>query len=58
MIDIDSNKGIAQEVEVRAIPTIIVYDAKGTELGRIIENPSKGFASVEDELLSIMMRGK
>ena len=56
MIDMDSHKDLAQENEVRAIPTIIVYNAKGAEVGRIVENPSKGFATVEDELLSIMTR--
>lgn len=58
MIDMDSHKELAQEAEVRAIPTIIVYDRKGTEVGRIVENPSKGFATVEDELLSITARDK
>ena len=57
MIDMDSNKKLAQEAEVRAIPTIIVYDAGGVEVGRIVENPSKGFVTVEDELLSIMTKG-
>jgi thioredoxin-related protein len=56
MIDMDSYRELAQEAEVRAIPTIIVYNRKGAEVGRIVENPSKGFASVEDELLSIMTR--
>jgi len=55
MIDIDSNKQIAQEADVRAIPTIIVYNSNGSEVARIIENPSKGFGTVEDELLSILM---
>jgi thiol-disulfide isomerase/thioredoxin len=54
MIDIDSNKQIAQEADVRAIPTIIVYNSSGSEVARIIENPSKGFGTVEDELLSIL----
>jgi thiol-disulfide isomerase/thioredoxin len=54
MIDIDANKKIAQQADVRAIPTIIVYNDNGTEVARIIENPSKGFRTVEDELLSIL----
>jgi thiol-disulfide isomerase/thioredoxin len=58
MIDIDANKKIAQEADVRAIPTIIAYNAQGTEVARIVENPSKGFGTIEDELLSILTARK
>jgi thiol-disulfide isomerase/thioredoxin len=54
MIDVDSNKEIAQEAEVRAIPTVIIYNAKGVEVTRIIENPSEQFGTIEDELLNIL----
>lgn len=54
MIDVDNNKKTAQEANVRAIPTIIIYNAEGNEVARIIENPSKEFGSIEEELLSIL----
>jgi thiol-disulfide isomerase/thioredoxin len=56
MIDVDDNKKTAQEADVRAIPTIIIYNAEGNEVARIIENPSKEFGSIEEELLSILTR--
>jgi thiol-disulfide isomerase/thioredoxin len=58
MIDVDDNKKTAQEANVRAIPTIIIYNAEGNEVARIIENPSKGFGSLEEELLSILTSRK
>jgi thiol-disulfide isomerase/thioredoxin len=58
MLDIDNNKKIAQEADVRAIPTIIIYNEKEIEIARIVENPSKEFGTIEDELLSIMTTNK
>jgi thiol:disulfide interchange protein len=58
MIDIDNNKKTAQEANVRAIPTIIIYNAEGNEVTRIIENPSKEFGSIEEELVSILTSRK
>jgi thiol-disulfide isomerase/thioredoxin len=58
MIDIDDNKKTAQAANVRAIPTIIIYNAEGNEVARIIENPSKEFGSIEEELLSILTSHK
>jgi thiol-disulfide isomerase/thioredoxin len=58
MIDVDDNKKTAQEANVRAIPTIIIYNPEGNEVARIIENPSKGFGSIEEELLSILTSRK
>jgi thiol-disulfide isomerase/thioredoxin len=43
----------AQELGVRAIPTIVVFDAdSGRELGRIVEEPRYG--SLEQDLLEIV----
>jgi thiol-disulfide isomerase/thioredoxin len=58
MLDIDNSKKIAQEADVRAIPAIIVYNAKGIEIARIVEKPSSGFGTIEDELLSILTTNK
>lgn len=42
-----------ETLEIIAIPTIIIYTKDGTEIGRIIENPSIK-PSLEEELLHLM----
>jgi thiol-disulfide isomerase/thioredoxin len=54
LIDYDQNKKLAEEMGVRAIPTFIVFGAKETEAGRIVENPSPPFKSIGEELLAMI----
>lgn len=44
-------KGVREKYNVRKIPTFILYDRDGKEVGRIIENPKSG--SLEEDLLNI-----
>ncbi|WXG46447.1 MAG: thioredoxin family protein [Candidatus Atabeyarchaeum deiterrae] len=53
-IGYDENKETAEKAGVKAIPTIIVFDDKGMEIGRITEHPSKGFKTIEDEVLAVI----
>lgn len=46
---------LAKKFNVMRIPTIIVFDEKHVELGRIIENPSK-FNTLEEELIYVLKR--
>ena len=52
VVDYDNHRDMADEMNVRKIPTIIVYDKDWRELGRFIESPRK-YGSVEEELCAI-----
>jgi len=53
VVDFDNHKDVADEMNVRKIPTIIVYDKNWKEVGRFIESPRK-FGTVEEELCAIL----
>lgn len=53
VVDYDNYRDMADEMNVRAIPTIIVYDKSWKELGRFVETPQK-FGSVEEEICAIL----
>jgi len=40
---------------VNKIPLIMVLDKRGREIGRIVENPRRGF-SLEEEILNIISK--
>ncbi len=42
----------AKQLGIRAIPTFIIYDGQGKELGRVVENPVLG--SLEADILNIV----
>src|SRR5215471_4192240 len=41
VVDYDSYRDMAEELNIRAVPTIIVYDKNWKEMGRFIETPKK-----------------
>jgi len=53
VVDYDAYRDMAEEFNIRAIPTIIVYDKTWKELGRFVETTKK-FGTVEEELCSII----
>src|SRR3989475_12296255 len=53
VVDYDAYRDMAEEFNIRAIPTIIVYDKNWKEIGRFIETPKK-FGTVEEELCAIL----
>jgi len=53
----DEDRPRSLALNIRAVPTIIVYDQKdGRELGRIIENPTSGW--LEKDLLEIIQKSR
>ena len=57
LIAVDGNKkaenGIIDGLEIKMVPTFIVYDQTGKELGRIIEGPK---TTLEGDLLAIYQK--
>jgi thiol-disulfide isomerase/thioredoxin len=53
VVDFDAYRDMAEEFNIRAIPTIIVYDKNWKEIGRFVETPKK-FGTVEEELCAIL----
>src|SRR3990172_2722656 len=53
VVDYDGYRDMAEEYNVRAIPTIIVLDKGWREVGRFVEMPHR-FGTVEEELCSIL----
>jgi thiol-disulfide isomerase/thioredoxin len=53
VVDYDAYRDMAEEFNIRAIPTIIVYDKNWKEIGRFVETPKK-FGTVEEELCAIL----
>ena len=53
VIDFDNHRDMADEMNIRKVPTIIVYDKNWKELGRFIESPQK-YGTVEEELCAIL----
>ncbi len=53
VVDYDSYKDMAEEFNVQAIPTIIVFDKGWKEIGRFVETPRK-FGTVEEEICAIL----
>jgi thioredoxin-like negative regulator of GroEL len=57
VVDYDSNQDIVEELNVRRVPSVIVYDRQQHELGRYVQDTSR-FATVEEDLLDILKRSK
>ncbi len=55
VLDYDSNQDIVEELNVKRVPTVIVYDRHQRELGRYVQDASR-FATVEEDLLDILKR--
>ncbi len=53
VVDYDNHRDMAEEMNVRKIPTIIVYDKNWKEVGRFIETPLK-YGTVEEEICAIL----
>lgn len=53
VVDYDNYRDMAEEFNIRAIPTIIVYDKSWREVGRFVETPKK-YGTVEEELCAIL----
>ncbi len=53
VVDYDNHRDMAEEMNVRKIPTIIVYDKNWKEVGRFIETPRK-YGTVEEEICAIL----
>ena len=53
VVDYDGYRDMAEEYNIRAIPTIIVFDKSWREVGRFVETPKK-FGTVEEELCAIL----
>lgn len=53
VVDFDNHRDMADEMNIRKIPTIIVYDKNWKEIGRFIESPRK-YGSIEEELCAIL----
>src|SRR4029077_17758526 len=53
VVDYDASRDRAEEFNIRAIPTMIVYDKNWKEIGRFVETP-KRFGTVEEELCAIL----
>ena len=53
VVDYDSYRDIADELRVRGIPTMIIFDNKWREVGRFVEAPRKS-GTVEEDICMIM----
>ena len=53
VVDYDAYRDMAEEFNIRAIPTIIVFDKNWKEIGRFVETPKK-YGTVEEELCAIL----
>ena len=53
IVDYDAYRDMAEEFNIRAIPTIIVFDKNWKEIGRFVETPKK-YGTVEEELCAIL----
>ncbi len=53
VVDYDNYRDMAEEFNVRKIPTIIVFDKSWREVGRFVETPRK-YGTVEEELCGIL----
>lgn len=57
IIAVDGHKkaenGVIDGLDIQSVPTFIVYDKKGKELGRIVEHPK---TTLEGDLLAILQR--
>ena len=53
VVDYDGYRDMAEEYNIRAIPTIIVFYKSWREVGRFVETPKK-FGTVEEELCAIL----
>ena len=53
VVDYDAYRDMAEEFNIRAIPTIIVFDKNWKEVGRFVETPKK-YGTVEQELCAIL----
>ena len=53
VVDSDNYRDMADEMNVRKLPTIIVFDKSWREIGRFIESPRK-YGTVEEELCAIL----
>jgi thiol-disulfide isomerase/thioredoxin len=53
VVDSDNYRDMADEMNVRKLPTIIVFDKNWREIGRFIESPRK-YGTVEEELCAIL----
>jgi len=53
VVDYDGYRDMAEEHNVRAIPTIIVYDKAWKEVGRFVET-TRRHGTVEEELCAIL----
>lgn len=53
VVDYDVYRDMAEEFNIRSIPTIIVYDKNWKEVGRFVETPRK-YGTVEQELCAIL----
>ena len=48
--------GVKEKYSIKKIPTFIIYDKFGKELGRIIENPTS--SSLEQDMVNILTTNK
>ena len=46
------DEGVKEQYSIKNIPTFIIYDNSGIELGRIIENPTS--SSLEQDMVNIL----
>lgn len=53
VVDYDNYRDIADELNVRAIPTMIVFDKNWREVGRFVETPRKS-GTVEEDICMII----
>jgi len=53
VVDYDNNQDIVEELSVKRVPTVIVYDRQQRELGRYVEGVSRS-PSVEEEIINII----
>jgi thioredoxin-like negative regulator of GroEL len=57
VVDYDTNQDIVEELNVRRVPTVIVYDRQQCELGRYVQDTSR-YSTVEEEIHDILKRSK
>jgi hypothetical protein len=55
VVDYDTNQDIVEELNVRRVPTVIVYDRQQRELGRYVQDTSR-YLTVEEEIHDILKR--
>ncbi len=53
VVDYDDYRDMAEEFNVRAIPTMIVFDKNWREVGRFVQTPRR-YGTVEEELCAIL----